>query len=118
MMSEPVATPDGVLATRRDGPQQERRQTPRFRLRDARGSLSWRGESGDETCEVIVMNISGGGAAVLAEHGPQAGQALRLSFHSESARMEPIEAMALSSSLHPKGKQVIRLRFAYSVVSL
>ena len=45
----------------------ERRQSPRYRLRDVRGRLSWHAADGQVDSDVTVINISGGGAAVLAE---------------------------------------------------
>jgi c-di-GMP-binding flagellar brake protein YcgR len=111
-MSESDARPDGPPAVRPDAPFHERRKEPRIRLRDVRGTMDWCGEAGDVACEVIVLNISGGGAAVLAENAPPGGQIIRLSLHSESARLEPVEAQALEVSPHPSGKQLIRLRFA------
>jgi PilZ domain len=112
MMSESDKRPDGTPVVRPDASFQERRREPRIRLRDVRGEMSWRGEADDVDCEVIVLNISGGGAAVLAENAPPAGQMLRLSLHCESARMEPVEAQVLESSPHPTGKRLARLRFA------
>jgi hypothetical protein len=111
-MSESETRPDAPPAARPNAPFQERRKEPRVRLRDVRGSVSWRGEAGDVACEASVLNISGGGAAVLAENAPRAGQMLRLSLHGESAWLEPVEAQALEVSPHPSGKQLIRLRFA------
>jgi PilZ domain len=112
MMSESDARPDGTPGARPDAPCHERRAEPRIPLREVRGEMSWRGEAGEVACEGSVLNISGGGAAVLAEDAPAAGQILRLGLHCESARLEPVEAQALEISPHPTGKQLIRLRFA------
>src|SRR5262245_36217697 len=103
---------DPVPATREDGPSRERRSAPRFRLRDVRGRVTWWGAAGELACEVRVLNISGGGAAVLAEDAPHVGKSLRLSLHGESARFEPVEAQLLHISLDASGKQVLHLRFA------
>ncbi len=110
-MSEFDARPDATPAARPDASFQERRKEPRVRLRDVRGNLTWRAEGGDVACEVSVVNISGGGAAVLAENAPAADQMLRLSLHGESAWLEPVEAHALEVSPHPSGKTLIRMRF-------
>jgi hypothetical protein len=91
---------------------EERRKSERFLLRDVQGIMSWDGESGPESCEVRVINISGGGAAVLAEHTPPAGASLRLRLHCDVARMEPVEARTVTTAPHASGNQVIRLRFA------
>ena len=112
-MSETNRTVGGSPGMRSDSAFAERRQSPRFPLRNARGNISWPGEAGDVACDVSVLNISGGGAAVLAERAPQAGQALRLLMHSESAMVEPIEAVVVGTSVNSSGKQVVRLRFAH-----
>ncbi len=91
----------------------ERRQAPRYRLRDVRGNLSWQAGEVRVDSDVTVMNISGGGAAVVAESAPAAGQAVRLQLHCESALFEPIEAVALAASIDASGKAMIRLRFTH-----
>jgi hypothetical protein len=111
-MSESDARPDGKPSSQPNAPFHERRKEPRIRLRDVRGNMDWRGEAGDVACEVSVLNISGGGAAVLAENPPTAGQMLRLSLRCESDRLEPVDAQALEVWPHPSGKRLIRLRFA------
>jgi PilZ domain len=111
-MSGSDQRPDGTPVVRPDASFHERRKEPRIRLRDVRGTMNWRGEADDLACEVSVLNISGGGAAVLAENALPVGQMLRLSLHCESASLEPVEAQALEVSPHPSGKQLIRLRFA------
>ena len=114
-MSEPDSKPTGLPGARQDVPFHERRKTARFLVRDVRGTMSWQGEAGAASCDIDVLNISGGGAAVRAENAPQAGQTLALQLHCESAKMEPVEAVALSSSPDSTGKLVIRLRFAHWV---
>ena len=111
MMSDGNAGPAGLPGARQHSPFEERRKSARFLLRDVRGNLSWKGEAGDVACEVNVMNISGGGAAVLADTGLQPGQVLILRLSGDSAKMEPVEAVAQSSSLDESGKYVVRLRF-------
>jgi hypothetical protein len=113
IMSETNPRLGGIPGMRLESPFEERRQWPRSLVRDVRGSMSWRGEAGDVACEVSVLNISGGGAAVLGEDAPPEGQTLRLVLHCESARMDAVEAVALGASVHSSGKQLIRLRFAH-----
>jgi hypothetical protein len=112
----PLATsPRVATMARQDAGFHERRQSPRYRLRDVRGCLSWQALDGEVAGEVTVLNISGGGAAVLAEEAPAAGQTVRLRLQCESARIEPIEAIALAASADDSGKTVVRLRFAHWV---
>jgi len=112
-MSGPDARPTGLPAARRESPCHEQRKTPRFRLRDIRGTMSWRREAGEVAREVDVLNISGGGAAVRAEDAPQAGQTVTLRLHCDQARTETVGATALASSPDSTGKHVVRLRFAH-----
>lgn len=113
MTSEPGANLHGPIPPpHEDGTADERRQSPRFRLRDARGGLSWPGEGGLVDCEVVVLNISGGGAAVLAGVAPPIGQALHLRLPSEAGKAASVAAVALSSTVQPTGEWLVRMRFA------
>jgi hypothetical protein len=114
-MVQPAAKPHIVSMARQDAGFHERRQSTRYRLRDARGSLAWQTVEGQLASDVTVMNISGGGAAVLADQAPGAGQAVSLRLQCESAPIEPIEALALAASPGDSGKMVVRLRFAHWV---
>jgi PilZ domain len=111
-MQQRHSSSDGMIAARQDPPFSERRQAPRYLLRDVRGTMTWQDASGDVSCEVNVLNISGGGAAVHAENAPPVGQTLRLLLRSESIGMEAVEAQVLATSLDASGKQLVRLRFA------
>jgi hypothetical protein len=75
--------------------------------------MSWRGDACEVACDVSVLNISGGGAAVLAEATPQQGQTLRLHLRCGSAWIEPVEAEALATSVDSSRKHLVRLRFAH-----
>ena len=80
-------------------------------LHDVRADLTWSSSAGEVTREVQVLNISGGGAAILADEALPAGL-IRLSLHGASARLTGVESQAMAVSTHPSGKQLIRLRFA------
>ncbi len=98
---------------RQSVPPDERRQSPRFRLRDACVSMSW--DDGPEcvVCEGEVLNISGGGAAVLAERAPPEGLNVRLRLGHSPAAMEPLEARPLACSVDPSGRFLVRLQFLH-----
>ena len=100
---------------RHNGPPDERRQSPRHRLRDARGIMSW--DEGPEhvACEVEVLNISGGGAAVVAERAPAVGLTVRLALEGRATVREPVEARALAVAVDPSGKSSVRLQFTHWV---
>jgi hypothetical protein len=93
-------------------PAEERRQSPRYRLRITRSIMDWR--EGDEqvACEAEVLNISGGGAAVLVGRAPPVDQSVRLRLECHNAPAEPMEARSLTVSDDPSGRKLVRLQFA------
>jgi hypothetical protein len=93
----------------------ERRQSPRFRLRDARVIMGWVEGSEATACSGEVLNVSGGGAAVLAERAPPVGSRVRLDLEHRLAAIEPIEARPLAISPDPSGKSLVRLQFTHWV---
>jgi hypothetical protein len=58
-----------------------------------------------------VTNISGGGAAILAERVPAPGWEVWLRLESTIGAGEPFPARAIATSTDPSGKQLIRVRF-------
>lgn len=102
-------------ARRQDHLLADRRKTARHPLHDVRASVTWRAESGDVAREVGVLNVSGGGAALIIGDTPPAGQALRLNLHSRVARMDPIDAEVVGSSVDSEGRRVLHVRFTHWV---
>jgi hypothetical protein len=100
---------------RQNVPPEERRQSTRYRLRDARAVLSWDEGSEHVACDGEVLNISGGGAALLTERAPPAGLSVRLELIRRPAAMGSLEARSLASSVDPSGKHVVRLQFTHWV---
>jgi hypothetical protein len=96
-----------------NGRPEDRRQSTRYKLRDARGLMSWDEGSERVACDVEVLNISGGGAALLAERAPAAGRSVRLQLRSKSAVLEPVEARSLSVAADPSGNQLVRVQFSH-----
>jgi hypothetical protein len=82
-----------------DLPLKERRHSPRFTLRDARAIARWDEGSEHITCEVEVLNISGGGAAVLARRAPPVGASVRLELNCRPAALKTVEARSLAISV-------------------
>ena len=82
-------------------PPAERRQSTRYRLRDARVVMSWSEGSEQVASDGEVLNISGGGAAVLAERLPSAGLSVRLQLERRLAAIEPFEARDAGSLGRP-----------------
>jgi c-di-GMP-binding flagellar brake protein YcgR len=116
-MDKPNGKPAAYSTNPNNGPFAERRQAERYTLRDARGRLSWSEGSERVTCEMMVINISGGGAAMLADRAPPAGQTVWLSMQKSIAGMESLEAHLVATSADPSGKHLVRVRFT-SWVSL
>ena len=96
-------------------PHDERRQSPRYRLREARAVMSWEQGAEHFTCKADVLNISGGGAAVLAQRAPPLGVSVRLEFECNPAAMEAVEARSLATAVDPSGRQLVRFQFSHWV---
>jgi hypothetical protein len=104
-------TRNGRMTPREAPPLVERRATARTLLRDVVGRITWRGEAGEVVSQVVVLNISGGGAALLAEDPLPAGQSLRLSLQCAAARMESVDGQVVETSLDASGRRVVHVRF-------
>jgi PilZ domain len=89
----------------------ERRQSLRHRLRDAPGLLEWCEGREQITCGMKMIDISGGGAAVLADRGPPVDQPVRIRLTSGALGSEPLEARVVSIAADPSGIPVVRMQF-------
>jgi hypothetical protein len=89
----------------------ERRQTPRHRLRDAPGTLDWCEGSDQISCKITVVDISGAGAAVLADRAPAVDQTAWIKLDSGAAGRDRLEARVVATSAEPSGKHIVRLHF-------
>jgi PilZ domain len=90
----------------------ERRQTPRHRLRDAPGTLEWREDREQISCSMTVIDISGAGAAVLADRAPAVSHTVWMRLESGAAGSERLEARVVATSAEVSGKHIVRLQFA------
>jgi PilZ domain len=93
-------------------PADERRQSPRYRLRMARSMMEWREGNEAVTCHAEVLNISGEGAAVLVYRSPPLNERVQLRLECRAAAAEPMEARSLAVTDDPSGRKLVRLRFA------
>ncbi len=100
---------------RQNVPPDERRQSTRYKLRDAHAILSWDEGADHVACEGEVVNISGGGAALLTERAPPAGIPIQLELVRRPAAREPLEARSLATSVDPSGRHLVRLQFTHWV---
>ena len=101
-MSEPDASIKHGVPGQQDSSLAERRSATRSLLRDVEGTMILRGEEGDIKFNVKVLNISGGGAAILADKAPRAGQPLRLTLPSKPDQ-PPIEGHVIETKARPLG---------------
>jgi c-di-GMP-binding flagellar brake protein YcgR len=105
---------------RSDGKQQgtsatERRQSVRHRLRDAPGTLFWRERGQQVGCAITMVDISGGGAAVLAERAPPVNQSAWIRLETAAAAVEPLEARIVATSVDRSRKHLVRMQFTSGV---
>jgi hypothetical protein len=77
--------------------------------------MSWDEGSDHVACEGEVLNISGGGAALLTERAPPAGLSVQLDLVRRPAAVKPLEARSLASSVDPSGRLLVRLQFTHWV---
>ncbi len=110
-MSEPNPKTFGSTSDRPRTPPQEQRRWTRHVPTKTRAVLSWDEGPHRITREAQVVNVSGGGAAVLSEQAPAPDQPLWIRLESGSGLIEAVEARSIEISDHPSGKRFLRLRF-------
>ncbi len=89
----------------------ERRRSRRHRLHHACGTLGWRQECKPLLCAFTAADISGGGAAVLAEQAPPFDQPVWIWLEFGDAGAGPLEARVLAVSSEASGKYLVRMQF-------
>jgi len=89
----------------------ERRSWQRYPTRETRVTLFWYDQDVQRTIRGELLNISGGGAAVITEIDPPADKPLWLRLENETLPIIPIEARLVVISLDPSGSKVVRLSF-------
>jgi hypothetical protein len=89
----------------------DRRQWPRYPLRDAHGTLSWQKDGQDFQCGVTIDNISGGGVAVLVDQPLDGVPSVSLRLDSAAPNMEPWVSDVVGASRQEDGRYFLRLRF-------
>jgi hypothetical protein len=104
-----------AMTERQNAPPDERRQSTRYKLRDAHAIMSWDEGADHVACEGEVVNISGGGAALLTERAPPVGIPIQLELVRRPAGREPLEARSLATSVDPSGRHLVRLQFTHWV---
>jgi hypothetical protein len=87
----------------------ERRAWQRYPARETRATLFWYDQGVQRTIQGELLNISGGGAAVITEVDPPANRPLWLGLGKETPLINSIEAKLVAISLDPSGTKVVRL---------
>jgi hypothetical protein len=90
---------------------EERRLWQRYPARATHTSLRWLTDDGDRTVGGELLNISGGGAAVVTEVEPPANAPVWVKLECPARPVDPVEARLVIISLDPSGMKVARLRF-------
>ena len=89
----------------------ERRQQPRHRVRDAQGTLGWHEENEEITVRMTVIDLSGAGAAVLADRGAPVGHPVWVRLDSGTVGCERMDARVVSTSAETTGMHIVRMQF-------
>jgi PilZ domain len=92
----------------------ERRMWARYPARESRGTLSWLVGSNEKTIPGELLNISGGGAAFVADVQPPPGVPLWLQLDVSARqvdRIDPVESRLVTVSDDPSGMKITHLQF-------
>lgn len=97
--------------TQKVGELPDRRRSIRHRLRNASGTLEWQEDGERIVSEMRMLDISDGGAVVLARRRLPTGQDVRITLNSSAIGIEPLEARVVVTSDDPSGEFVVRMQF-------
>jgi PilZ domain len=90
---------------------EEHRLWQRYPARETRARLVWLDGDLETTFPGELLNISGGGAAVITDAMVPAGQSVWLTLAAESAEITPVESRLVAISDDASGLRIARLRF-------
>jgi hypothetical protein len=89
---------------------EDRRDWQRQIARDFKANLSWNQDDGPRKQEGHILNISGGGVAVLVDKVPPRGRVIRIQL--QSLEKAHVDGRIVDAQPHRKsGRQLVRLRF-------
>jgi hypothetical protein len=89
----------------------DRRDWQRQPARDTEATLSWQQDDGPQSHPVQLLNIGGGGVALLTVRVPPRGRLLSLRLYS--LEKIPVEGRVVDVKHHHRpGKHLIRIKFA------
>ncbi len=90
---------------------EEHRLWERYPARETRAVLAWFEHNGELTHPGELLNISGGGAAVVTDAALPESQPVWLSLSAASAGLAPVECRLVALSIDASGLRIARLRF-------
>jgi hypothetical protein len=90
---------------------QERRLWKRDPVRETRAVLTWTHEGREKMVQAELLNISGGGAAVLSPIEPPFDRSIWFGLETEDPGIEPVESQVCGILLDPSVSRVVRLLF-------
>jgi hypothetical protein len=90
---------------------EEHRLWQRYPARETRASLIWLDRDVEQTFPGELMNISGGGAAVITSAMVPAEQPVWLTLGTRSDTFAPVESRLVAISIDASGLRIARLRF-------
>jgi hypothetical protein len=93
------------------GQQHERRLWQRYPAREKRARLTWIQGNQEKAVPCELLNISGGGAAVVSTVEPPSDKPIWFSLQNQPLGIDPVESMVQGTSLDPSGSKIVRLRF-------
>jgi PilZ domain len=89
----------------------ERRLWERYPARETRASLCWLGQGGEQYVSGELLNISGGGAAVITDAVLPDEQPIWLTLQADSGAITPVECRLVTVSVDESAQKIARLRF-------
>jgi hypothetical protein len=90
---------------------EEHRFWQRYPARETRARLVWLDGDVENAFPGELLNISGGGAAVITDAMVPAGQPVWLTLEAGPAALTPVEARLVAVSIDASGLRIARLRF-------
>jgi hypothetical protein len=90
---------------------EEHRHWQRYPAREKRATLTWSDPDGEHTIHGELLNISGGGAAVITDATLPGNQQLWLILDGGAVRVTPAESRLVNISSDASGLTIARLEF-------